>query len=326
MSSGIIYIAILVMWAAYLVPLALRRHEEHSEKRSVDRFSRAMRVLSRRPPVIDSRSVVMPKRPGHSRPVVDGAAPGSRPRRGGLVSTAVPNRVSYASSERPSTHLARARLMARRRQTLLALGGATLVLLIAPMLTSAVPGWAWVLALLVTGGFAVHLRAQSRRELELRRRRASSARRREGRTRRIDSAERVVEVRRQREAERAAAAEVAAGLAWEREQEQARREAEDAAKVAGWQPVPVTLPTYVTKPKAAPASRVIDLTRPGRWAESTSVSADALGAEDAAELVPRVGGGPAVAYDEPYDDRRVPDLDDDPELTGTVERRRAVND
>ena len=47
--TGLIYAAIVVAWAAYLVPMALRRHDEKVRARSVDRFSAAMRVLARRP-------------------------------------------------------------------------------------------------------------------------------------------------------------------------------------------------------------------------------------------------------------------------------------
>ena len=45
--GGIIYGAIVVLWLCYLVPLALRRHDEAARSRSVDRFSSAMRVLGR---------------------------------------------------------------------------------------------------------------------------------------------------------------------------------------------------------------------------------------------------------------------------------------
>lgn len=44
-----IFVVIIALWAAYLVPHWLRRREELSAARSVDRFSTAMRVLSRRP-------------------------------------------------------------------------------------------------------------------------------------------------------------------------------------------------------------------------------------------------------------------------------------
>lgn len=48
MGTGLIYAAIVAAWAAYLVPLWLRRHDEAAASRSVDRFSEAMRVLERR--------------------------------------------------------------------------------------------------------------------------------------------------------------------------------------------------------------------------------------------------------------------------------------
>lgn len=50
MGTGLIYAAIVAAWAAYLVPLWLRRHDEAAASRSVDRFSQAMRVLERRRP------------------------------------------------------------------------------------------------------------------------------------------------------------------------------------------------------------------------------------------------------------------------------------
>ncbi|MGH3470769.1 MAG: hypothetical protein ACRDPG_01825, partial [Nocardioidaceae bacterium] len=62
--TGVIYAAIVVAWAAYLVPLALRRHEESSRSRSIERFSSAMHVLARRRPSGASagRMVVTPAR------------------------------------------------------------------------------------------------------------------------------------------------------------------------------------------------------------------------------------------------------------------------
>jgi hypothetical protein len=70
--TGVIYGAIVVAWAAYLVPLALRRHDEASRSRSIERFSSAMRILAHRgsSPVAttvaaaggDERVVVTPKR------------------------------------------------------------------------------------------------------------------------------------------------------------------------------------------------------------------------------------------------------------------------
>ena len=49
--SGLIFVALAVAWAAYLIPKALRHHDEVSQERTVDRFSRSMRVVARREPV-----------------------------------------------------------------------------------------------------------------------------------------------------------------------------------------------------------------------------------------------------------------------------------
>ena len=56
------------MWAVYFIPRWLRRHEELSESRSIERFDRAMRILSRKDPTPDRRYVVMPPRPAERRP------------------------------------------------------------------------------------------------------------------------------------------------------------------------------------------------------------------------------------------------------------------
>ena len=53
--SALIFVALAVAWAAYLVPKALQHHDDAVRSRSVDRFSHTMRVLARREPV-DRRS------------------------------------------------------------------------------------------------------------------------------------------------------------------------------------------------------------------------------------------------------------------------------
>ena len=49
--SGLIFVALAIAWAAYLIPKALRHHDDVVRGRSVDRFSQRMRVLARREPV-----------------------------------------------------------------------------------------------------------------------------------------------------------------------------------------------------------------------------------------------------------------------------------
>ncbi|WP_292605742.1 hypothetical protein [Nocardioides sp. REDSEA-S30_B4] len=62
--SPFIFVALAVAWAVYLVPQALKHHDEVVRSRSVDRFSHTMRVLARREPVsrTSSRLVVTPGR------------------------------------------------------------------------------------------------------------------------------------------------------------------------------------------------------------------------------------------------------------------------
>jgi len=71
--SGIIFVALAVAWAAYLIPKALRHHDEVARSRSIERFSSTMRVLARREPVNrrDARLVVTPGRAASTTTVVE---------------------------------------------------------------------------------------------------------------------------------------------------------------------------------------------------------------------------------------------------------------
>ena len=62
--SALIFVALAVAWAAYLIPKALEHHDEAVRSRSVERFSKTMRVLARREPINrrDARLVVTPSR------------------------------------------------------------------------------------------------------------------------------------------------------------------------------------------------------------------------------------------------------------------------
>jgi hypothetical protein len=262
----VIYAALLVGWGMYFVPRWVRRHEELSEARSVEKFSRAMRILSRKPPTPDQRYVVMPARQDHQ--------PRARPRR--------------------VTPLA----MRRRR----ILAGLVLTTLVVSLVTpfTPVPWWAPVALLVVTVADVVHLRIQARRLGDVTRTRASVRRRARLRLRRFDSVERIIASRQTLAQERAAA--LAERLAAEASAEaSAREEAERlAAAAAGWQPVPVPLPTYVSKPKAPdrPAARPLAEQQPFDQTEMSSLVEAAAG-----------------------DESSEPD-----ELDEIIERRRAVND
>ena len=74
--SALIFVALAVAWAVYLIPKALRHHDDVVRSRSVERFSHTMRVLARREPVNrrDARLVVAPAR-AKSTPVVTTKGP-----------------------------------------------------------------------------------------------------------------------------------------------------------------------------------------------------------------------------------------------------------
>jgi hypothetical protein len=243
-GSGIIYAGLIGLWAAYFIPRWLRRHEELSESRSVEKFDHAMRILSRRDPTPDKRYVVMPPRPE--------PAPSTLPTRS-RTRTSIPVQRS-APVRRPRIGAA----ATRRRRILAAL---VLVTLLTATLTplTPVPWWAPVLLLVLTVADLVHLRVQVRRSREVTRTRQAVRRSVRSRIMRFDALDRLMSVRRELAEERAAEE-----ARWEVAEEALRldREAEErrvAAEAAGWNPVPVPLPTYVSKPMAprrTPAPRV----------------------------------------------------------------------
>jgi hypothetical protein len=336
----VIYAAIIVMWALYFIPRWLRRHEELSESRSVEKFDHAMRILSRRDPTPDQRYIVMPPKPEPVAPAAPAtSAARSAPRR--VVSSsnlepAGPDRHEHESAVRGSgqrrssrapssrgSSQGRSSMAIRRRRVLAALVLLTILVAAATPFTP-LPWWVPLLGVLAVLVDLAHLRLQARRRHELTRTRHAVRKRLRSRLHRVNSTERLAEARRllaerrvAAEAERVAA-DLAAGVA-------ARRVADSSA---GWQPTPVPLPTYVTKPVAPRVGRPIDLTHPGAWTDAQSASAGATPpagapdeeifdqASDPARTVP--AGSPATNAPS-YDDYAA-------ELDEILERRRAVND
>ena len=244
MGSGLIYAVLIVMWAAYFIPRWLRRHEELSESRSVERFDHAMRILSRREPTPDQRYVVMPPRPAEQRPA------------------------GHRAADRPAGRAARpgvsASVAVRRRRVLAGLLLTTLVTTaLAPV--SPVPWWGPLAALGLVVAYLVHLRLQARSRRQVTRTRAALRRGSRSRIMRFDAIERLMTVRRELAEERAEE-----DRRWQEaeEAEQRLREEEDRRwqeAEEGWSPVPVPLPTYVSKPMAPRRAPAIDLGDPSTW-------------------------------------------------------------
>jgi hypothetical protein len=317
-GSGLIYAAIIVMWALYFIPRWLRRHEELSESRSVEKFEHSMRVLSRREPTADQRYIVMPPKPepaaspARSKASVS-SAPRSDRRSDEDSSSQAPRRSAKGRSSRTF----------RRRRVLVALVLVTLAVAAATPFTL-IPWWGPLVGVLVTVVDLAHLRVQERRRRELTRTRHAVRKRLRSRLRRVDSAERLNEAR-QLLADRRAAAEAERLEAELAARKASRRDAEHAA---GWQPTPVPLPTYVTKPVAPRAGRPIDLTKPGAWTEAQGLSAGAMAppATQPEEIFDQTSDA-GTARAAQTRESTAPSYDDYvAELDEILDRRRAVND
>ena len=265
--SALIFVALAVAWAVYLVPKALKHHDDVVRSRSVDRFSQTMRVLARREPVTrrSARLVVTPGR-ASAPPVVvtkaSSAAVGSEPAPApvpavetSLDASALPPVRTPAQRRAAANRAAR-----RRRRVLVALLGAVAavgVLSIAGLLGPSylgVPG-----ALLVA--WLVACRLMVRRETGL-----------SGPLARIPA----VPVEDDGAAAEAptddtedtadAAEDVADDEPQTEEVPVVQPQVAVEAPAGGWDPVPMTLPTYVTKPAATRRTvRTIDLDSTGVW-------------------------------------------------------------
>lgn len=299
--SGLIFVALALVWAVVLIPKALRHHDELAETQSVAEVSRSRRVLSRRD--------------AHRRTNGAGDEPEVAPAEPARATPIEPVTAAQVRARRAASAAA-----ARRRRRilgfLLVLTAGVGVVSVAGLLqpwAGAVPG-ALVLAFLVVARVTV------RREQARWRARLAA-----GRERSADPAD-------QRDVVSPDGAEAAGpdgsgtGGAAEaaREPDMApsvpsqptgpRNEqglalvsgADDTTTMAAvpaggstsarlWDPLPVTLPTYVTKPRATRSVRTIDLGAPGVTSSGRDAGADAMVAEAATSSGREDPGSRAVA-------------------------------
>jgi hypothetical protein len=320
--SGVIFVMLAVAWAVYLIPKTLKQHDEVARTRSLDRFSGSERVLAGREPVNsrDSRLVVHPSVPA-TRSVTTVAPAGSTP-----VTTVAPGPTDSPASAveaaqpvdgfavRPLARRTAARVAARRRRRVL------LGLLLCVALTGAaaylsrLPAWPVAVPAVLVVAHLVLCRIFARRTTH----RAGSAaqRRRAGRSGVpvdvADPTSRSVpppaseDTPAQDPLGSAAASDSSrsGSTAVSVDPSDGPHDQEDTVGIpaaemharlhAGpdadsgtlWDPLPVTLPTYVTKPKARRTVRTIDLGEPGTWTsgrtqEDAEIAARATGSPDA---------------------------------------------
>ena len=236
--SGLIFVALAVAWAAYLIPKALRHHDDVVRGRSVDRFSQSMRVLARREPVSArmARLVV----PGRAAEAVVTTKP----------SAAAPSPDELYAARR----LAATRATRRRRRVLSVL----LLALVAVVAACATGRLAWPylanpVGLLVAWLVACRLMVKKERAA------------------RPTALVEPTDVDLTEGDESAPTGSIAPVPAT------------TAAAEGLWDPVPVTLPTYVSKPPARRSVRTIDLDSTGVWTSGRTDADSALAREAEAE-------------------------------------------
>lgn len=275
--SALIFVALAVAWAIYLIPKALKQHEDGAASRTVDGFSGRMRVLARRE-AVDSKSarLVVPGRPA----AVIAAEPAAaldelvvevelevEP----VVAEVVPRALSVPLT--PQQHRARRAASARAARRRMRVVATIFTAIVAVGVVSGA-GVIPVPYTLVPVGLLVAWLVACRVMVKKERATYVAPLRRAPETPDADVDDPVTEE----------IAVVEAELAVEPVEPVAADEPTPAPAPGGWDPVPVTLPTYVAKePAARRTVRTIDLDSTGVWSSGPSASDSALarGAEEA---------------------------------------------
>ena len=236
--SAIIFVVLAVAWAVYLIPKALKHHDEMASDRLVEGHSERVRILSRHKTSVTVETVDEDV----AEPVVDNIA----------VPPSVES-VEPRSSKRPSRASARRAARNRRRVlSVLVLATAVVAVLagfaIVPWWSVAIPG-GLVVAFLVVARLSVR-RMQRARRVSVTPTPFEQA---------ADAS--VVEEGRQARLETTPSQDLVDLLAEDPDVE-LRQQAEAVLADDGslWDPLPMTLPTYVNKARARRTVRTIELT------------------------------------------------------------------
>jgi hypothetical protein len=245
-SGGLIIAFVVVVWAAYFIPLALRRYDEAGKNASVETSGTLSRVITR--PTSAAKAA-----PEGAEPV-ETATPA-------VTAPAAPSR----TTDRPAARLA----ARRRRRTLLTLVALTVIVAGLAAL-GVLPAWAIAVPVVLDVAWLVACRVQVRGELGLSAPKISAPKLpRKRATATASDEEDTIIVSGQLE-------DVDPGRKHEMENVALEHDALDdqiviavptvsTAGEALWDPLPVTLPTYVTKPRAGRTVRTIDFSQPGTW-------------------------------------------------------------
>jgi hypothetical protein len=239
-GTGILYAIIVLAWLAYLVPLIKSHRRESAPARSVEAFANTMRVLGKRT-AANARS--------GSSVRVTGPSPRTAAREGEAMTAARTTMQAQRASRR--------RAAARRRIVLFLLLAATVAVTVLAVVGVVAP-WAVAGPAVLTVGFlglsVLTISRQKRRARRYARPvalRATSTRSTPRLARRIDAVYPAT-------ARAAGQGQVAAATERSALDEAAAWVAN--SQLGAWEPHPVSLPAYVTAPRAATRTvRTIDL-------------------------------------------------------------------
>lgn len=272
--SALIFVALAVAWAVYLVPKALKYHEEDSAHRSIDGFSDRLRVLARREAVSASAAELVPEGRKPSTATVSEPEAPAEPEVAYDEEPAAPTPAPRAPRPPLARRLAARRAAERRRRVFNVL--VLLNLVVAGLGIGKVIALAWIAgpaALLVM--WLVACRLMVRRE---RAARAAANRRR----RRTLADEAIAE-----EDAGSGGSDEPVEVVSELDADDNTDEIpvvtaallEEEPVVDGWTPVPVPLPTYVAKAPAGRTVRTIDLDSTGVWSSGRNEADSQLARE-----------------------------------------------
>lgn len=269
-ASGVIFAVVVILWVAYVVPLMLRRYDEASKTSSLGSFTSLSRVIAR---------------PGRDRADDSTSESSARESAPATPETSAPEPATVAEQvpEPRPVNRAAARLAAQRRRRVLITLLVSLVV-VAGLGLASVIGQVWTAvpaALLVA--WLVACRVQVRGELGLRAPKAARTSRihlpkirsrstdagssRHGGTAADDATTLVVSHQFEDvEPDRPRVMEQVP-LTVDALDEQLQIAVPSVATTgeALWDPLPVTLPTYVTKPRVGRTVRTIDFAQAGTW-------------------------------------------------------------
>ena len=278
--SGLLFLVIIAIWAAYLLQHWIRRREHLVAARSIDRFSDAMRVLERRTPLADSGTpvpaprsyAVSPARPSRAEVVVQHSQP-SAPEQAAAPMPAAALRLVGGMS-------------ARRLRGLSLLASLTLLVVVAPLsLFGVLAGWTALLAVVVLALDLAWLRRAAQVE-RARRRTSTRAARREAplttHARRSATVAPGSTTTAAREPQTVAAPAAAAEGGTPESSQTPDADPAPGAQVdtvtgSGWQPVPVPPPTYTLKAKA---ERPVPVAAPVAESASAAVESGSVAVMD----------------------------------------------